>query len=56
MTSPFEEPTGDELDQAIIAASRELTAAIRSTPRGQGRIDAARTEVNRLTALRDATA
>lgn len=40
MTAPV--MTDAELDAAIIAASRELIAAVRASPRDQARIDAAR--------------
>ena len=51
MTEPM---TTAELDAALIAASLELSAAIRARPRDQDRIDTARAEVQRLTAVRDA--
>lgn len=54
MTEPT--TTQAELDQAIIDSSRELTAAIRSRPRDQQRIDDARTALNELLALRDSGA
>lgn len=54
MTEPAPDPTGAELDQALIDASRELSAAIRARPRDQARIDAARAELERLEALKQA--
>ena len=45
-----------ELEQAIIDASRELTAAIRARPRDQVRIDDARTALQALIDLRDSGA
>lgn len=53
MTEPAEQMTDAELDQAIIDASRELSAAIRARPRDQARIDTARAEVQRLQAIKD---
>lgn len=54
MTEPAPDPTGAKLDQAIIEASRELSAALRARPRNQPRIDAARAELERLEALKAA--
>lgn len=51
MTDPAPDPTGAELDQAISDAGKALTAALLARPRDQARIDAARTELNRLRAL-----
>lgn len=45
---------GPSLDQQILDAGRALNDALRARPRDQARIDAARAELNRLTALRDA--
>lgn len=56
MTDPAPDPTGAELDQAISDAGKALTVALLARPRDQARIDAARAELNRLRALRDATA
>lgn len=58
MTDPEPTPelTGAELDQAISDAGKALTAALLARPRDQARIDAARAELNRLRALRDAAA
>lgn len=47
------EPTEPTLDQLIIAAGKELSDAIRTRPRDQQRIDAARAELERLKALAD---
>lgn len=55
MTEPYE-PAGDELDQAISDAGKALTTALLARPRDQARIDAARAELLRLRALRDAAA
>jgi hypothetical protein len=56
MTEPTPDPTGAELDQAISDAGKALTAALLARPRNQASIDAARAELNRLRALRDAPA
>jgi len=49
-------PTDQTLDQQIIDAGKELSAAIRTRPRDQARIDAARAELERLQALADVPA
>jgi hypothetical protein len=46
--------TDAELDAVLIAASLELSAAIRTRPRDQTRIDKARTRVQQLQAIKDA--
>lgn len=56
MTEPTTDPTGTELDQAISDAGKRLTAALLARPRDQAEIDAARAELLRLRALRDAAA
>jgi hypothetical protein len=52
------DPTASEptLEQQIIDAGKELSAAIRARPRDQARIDAARAELERLKALADGQA
>lgn len=52
MTEPAPNPTLDELNRAIIDASRALLAAIRARPRDQEAIDAAQAELDDLRALK----
>ena len=54
MTEPTPEMTADELDQAIIDASRELIAAIRARPRDAQRIADAQAAYDELLALKNA--
>lgn len=54
MTEPSTASADPTLDQLILAASKELVAAQMERPRNQARIDAARIELARLKALRDA--
>lgn len=52
MTEPT--MTADELDRAIIDASREYIAIVRAYPRDEPRIAAAKAAIEDLKALRDA--
>jgi len=54
VTEPAPDPTGPELDRAIIEASRAYIAVQRARPRNQVAIDDAKAELDRLIAIRDA--